>query len=60
MAEDHRTSPLKNSDSYIFMVHESFQQGETQKSEPNRTLVVFLTVYQIIIAMIVLTWTWNI
>ena len=55
MAEDHRTSPLKNSDSYIFMVHESFKQGETQKSEPNRTLVVFLTVYQIIIAMTVLT-----
>ena len=35
-------------------------QDETQKSEPKRTMVVFLTANQIIIAMIVLTWTWNI
>ena len=35
-------------------------QNEAQKSEPNRTMGVFLTVYQIIITMIVLSWTWNI
>jgi len=34
---------------------ENNAQGETQKSEPNRTMVVFLTVYQIIITIIVLT-----
>ena len=35
-------------------------QDETQKSEPKRTMVLFLTVNQIIITMIVLTWTCNI
>ena len=36
---------------------ENNAQDETQKSEPKRTMVVFLAVYQII--TIVLTWTWN-
>ena len=36
-------------------VPEKNAQGETQKSEPNRTTVVFLTVDQIIITIIVLT-----
>ena len=36
-------------------VQENNAQDETQKSEPKRTLVAFLTVYQTIITLIVLT-----